>query len=220
MAEARATRVGQAQWRRAGGAGDCLPAHSAAGILRLPARSARLHADAWRARANSQDIAMCSTAMCATRFAAGRGDWLRRRETWAKWTRCVRRAAISHCSAGTTTRIRSSGMCATSIWGTRRPVVLNATARNRGSVASGCLNSAKTIRCVRDAHADVGRSGRPLFQQRITRVLRGPLRDGLIGVRNELRRPQVSATLLGAGAVTCGAIGYAVRGLLRRPARK
>ena len=38
----------------------------------------------------------------------------------------------------------------------------------------------------------------------------------LIGVRNELRRPQVSATLLGAGAVTCGAIGYAVRGLLRR----
>ena len=42
----------------------------------------------------------------------------------------------------------------------------------------------------------------------------------LIGVRNELRRPQVSATLLGAGAVTCGAIGYAVRGLLRRPARK
>ena len=38
----------------------------------------------------------------------------------------------------------------------------------------------------------------------------------LIGVRNELRRPQVSATLLGAGAVTCGAIGYAVRGLLRK----
>ena len=26
--------------------------------------------------------------------------------------------------------------------------------------------------------------------------------------------------LLGAGAVACGAIGYAVRGLLRRPARK
>ena len=42
----------------------------------------------------------------------------------------------------------------------------------------------------------------------------------LIGVRNELRRPQVSATLLGASAVACGAIGYAVRGLLRRPARK
>ena len=38
----------------------------------------------------------------------------------------------------------------------------------------------------------------------------------LIGVRNELRRPQVSATLLGAGAVACGAIGYAVRGLLRK----
>ena len=38
----------------------------------------------------------------------------------------------------------------------------------------------------------------------------------LIGVRNELRRPQVSATLLGAGAVTCGASGYAVRGLLRK----
>ena len=74
-------------------------------------------------------------------------------------------------------------MCTTSIWGTRQPVVLNATARNRGSVASGCLNSAKT---------------------------------DLIGVRNELRRPQVSATLLGAGAVTCGAIGYAVRGLLRK----
>ena len=42
----------------------------------------------------------------------------------------------------------------------------------------------------------------------------------LIGVRNELRRPQVSATLLGAGAVACGAIGYAARELLRRPARK
>ena len=41
----------------------------------------------------------------------------------------------------------------------------------------------------------------------------------LIGVRNELRRPQVSATLLGAGAVTCGAIGYAVRELLRGHAR-
>ena len=42
----------------------------------------------------------------------------------------------------------------------------------------------------------------------------------LIGVRNELRRPQVSATLLGASAVACGAIGYAARELLRRPARK
>ena len=36
----------------------------------------------------------------------------------------------------------------------------------------------------------------------------------LIGVRNELRRPQVSATLL--GAVACGAIGYAARELLRK----
>ncbi|MCQ5025118.1 metallophosphatase, partial [Bifidobacterium adolescentis] len=38
----------------------------------------------------------------------------------------------------------------------------------------------------------------------------------LIGVRNELRRQQVSATLLGAGAVACGSIGYAARELLRK----
>lgn len=81
MAEARATRVGQAQWRRAGGTGDRLPAHSAAGILRLPARSARLHAERRGGRARIRRTLLCARPRCVpTRFAAGRGDWLRRRE--------------------------------------------------------------------------------------------------------------------------------------------
>ena len=60
MAEARATRVGQAQWRRAGGAGDRLPAHSAAGILRLSEGSARMDAERRGRRAHARRALLCA----------------------------------------------------------------------------------------------------------------------------------------------------------------
>ena len=38
----------------------------------------------------------------------------------------------------------------------------------------------------------------------------------LIGIRNELRRPQVTATLLGIGSVMCAAAGHAIAKLFKR----
>lgn len=38
----------------------------------------------------------------------------------------------------------------------------------------------------------------------------------LIGIRNELRRPQVTVTLLGIGSVMCAAAGHAIAKLFKR----
>mgnify|MGYP000234762021 CR=1 FL=1 len=58
---------------------------------------------------------------------------------------------------------------------------------------------------LRDAHAHVGRLDRALLQQRIACVFEDHCVTDLIGIRNELRRPQVTATLLGIGSVMCAA---------------
>ena len=67
---------------------------------------------------------------------------------------------------------------------------------------------------LRDAHAHVGRLDRALLQQRIARVFEDHCVTDLIGIRNELRRPQVTATLLGIGSVMCAAAGHAIAKLL------
>lgn len=59
MAEASAARVGRAQRRRFGGSGDRVPAYSAAGVLRLPARSARIHAECGGGCANVRRALLC-----------------------------------------------------------------------------------------------------------------------------------------------------------------
>ena len=38
----------------------------------------------------------------------------------------------------------------------------------------------------------------------------------LIGIRNELRRPQVTVTLLGIGSVMCATAGHAIAKLFKR----
>ena len=69
---------------------------------------------------------------------------------------------------------------------------------------------------LRDAHAHVGRLDRALLQQRIARVFEDHCVTDLIGIRNELRRPQVTATLLGIGSVMCAAAGHAIAKLFKR----
>ena len=216
MAEARATRVGQAQWRRAGGTGDRLPAHSAAGILRLPARSARLHAERRGGRARIRRTLLCA-----------------RRDVCRPGSRLGEAIGCADVNVGEVDALREAGGYFALFCGHDH--------KNSfvGHVHDIDLGYAPT--CGFECYGPKSRfRGIRLFEFRednpmayVTRMLTwgdlvgryssNELRvffedhcvTDLIGVRNELRRPQVSATLLGAGAVTCGAIGYAVRGLLR-----
>ena len=97
-------------------AGHRLPAHSAAGILRLSEGSARMDAERRGTRARTPGVAMCSTMRSA---APARGSARRsaaRTRMWARWMPCARLAAISRCSAGMTIRTLSLVMCMISIW--------------------------------------------------------------------------------------------------------
>ena len=60
MAGVRPNRVGRAQWRRQARAGHRLPAHSAAGILRLSEGSARMDAERRGRRAHARRALLCA----------------------------------------------------------------------------------------------------------------------------------------------------------------